>query len=105
MAERFARVNGTSPELDRAQRRIQEGYGRGNPPFQDGAQITVRITTDMPKLAVSHKLGRKLQGFKELTRTGDGAATLMMNSSTNKQAEFALKGAAGVSHTYTLWVF
>lgn len=108
MAERFARINGASPELDRAQRRIQDGYSRGNPPFAgEGAQRKLRIT-DTRTVTIAHKLGRKPQGYKELSRTGDGVGTLVLKNATAKQVEFELKvpaGAPATSHEYDLWFF
>jgi hypothetical protein len=113
MARRFERTNGVSPELDRAQRRIQAGQERGNPVYQEGAEITLRITNDPAALAlaqrkIAHKLGRKPQGFKEISRSGDGPGTLMLDGATGKQATFSLKtpaGASATTHTYKLWVF
>lgn len=100
-------MNGTDPKLDRTQKRIQDGQSRGNPPFQDGAQVSVTIS-DGATATVSHKLGRKPTGYMPMGTSGDGVGSLVLESSSDKSVTFRLhvpSGAAATSHTYSLWIF
>jgi hypothetical protein len=104
---RFERTNGVSPDLDRAQRRIAAGEERGRAFDAEGARIRLTIT-DSRSVSIGHKLGRKPQGFREVSRKGDGVGTLVLDSATGKQCAFSLKvpsGAPATSHTYELWIY
>lgn len=103
----FDRVNGTSVELDRAQRRIQDGARRGNPSFQDGAELSIKITSDSP-LKVGHRLGHKPQGFMVIGESGSGVASLTATDMGAKSITFELSipaGAPSTSKTYRIRVY
>ena len=107
MAE-FDRVNGSGVALDRAQKRIQEGQRRGNPPFQEGADITVEISTATTPITVGHKLGRKPQGFMVTSEEGDGVGSLQATDMGSKSITFALRvpvGAPATTSKYRVRVY
>lgn len=103
----FDRVNGTSPELDRAQRRIQDGQDRGRRPFDDGVEVELEIDDNTTK-KVSHKLGRKPKGYMKMTEKGDGIGALQLVESSTRDITFKLSipsGAPLTTHQYTIWVY
>jgi hypothetical protein len=107
MAREWDRVHGTAPDLDRAQKRIQDAGQRGNAPQTDGAQIKLSITSGTPK-TVAHKLQRKPQGYSEMSAQGDGTGSLQMTSSGKSDISFELRVPAGAPTTtinYVLWVY
>lgn len=105
----FDRVNATSPNLDRAQKRIQEGLGRGNPPMQDGAEISFSVTSPNP-VTVPHKLGRKPRGWQVTGRESGSPAVLTMVEMGSKLITFLEQWQTSTPATYPVtkykvWVF
>lgn len=115
MATEFDRVNGTTPHLDRAQRRIQDGTERSRQPSQDGADLDLTIVTDPASatpneatIRISHKLQRRLQGHLPSLLKASGPGTLSLESSDAKGATFKLSvpaGAAATTHKYKIRAF
>lgn len=107
MASGFDRVNGTAPDLDRAQRRIQDSQQRSQANDADGAELKLTISSASPK-KIAHKLGRKPQGYSERSASGDGTGSLQMDESSSKDITFSLKvptGAPTTTISYKLWVY
>lgn len=105
--EKFDRVNGAAPDLDRAQKRIQEGTQTHAPPFEDGAEMELKLDSQHSK-ALAHRLGRKPQGYKILSDSGDGVATLNLTKSTDMHLHFNLQVPSGAPVTirkYRIWVY
>ncbi len=103
----FDRVHGTDPALDRAQKRIQEAQSRGNPSVQEGADIEFEVTSGTPR-TVSHRLGRKPQGFVVTSQRGAGAATLRSSDMGAKGITFELDvptGSDPVTKSYKVRVY
>lgn len=104
----FDRVNATEPHLDRAQKRIQDGIGRGNPPMNEGAEVSVTISGDGEVKTVAHKLDRKARGFQIISEEGNGTGSLQAVELGTKSIRLALRVPTGASPTtikYKLWVY
>ncbi len=103
----FDRVNATEPHLDRAQKRIQDGIGRGNPPMADGAEVSLTIDSTAEK-TVAHKLGRRARGFQIISEEGDGTGSLQAVDLGTRAVRLALRVPAGAPTTtvkYKLWIY
>lgn len=103
----FDRVNATEPSLDRAQKRIQDGIGRGNPPMNDGAEVSFTIDNNALRM-IPHKLERKARGFQVISEQGDGVGSLQAVDFGTKAIRFRLRvpaGAPTTTITYKVWIF